>query len=131
MGSFSNYLENKILDHIFDKGDYTPPTIYVGLSTADPLDDASGLAEPAGNGYARIQTPASDWTAASSGNISNANELIFVEATGDWGTVTHFAIFDAAIDGSMLCYGALTQARTIVSGDKARFAIADLSVSLD
>ena len=46
MGSFSNYWENKILNHIFGKSSYTPPAIYVGLSTADPLDNASGLAEP-------------------------------------------------------------------------------------
>jgi hypothetical protein len=131
MGSFSNYWENKILDHIFGKGNYTPPTIYAGLSTADPLDDASGLAEPSGNGYARVTTSASDWNAASNGAIYNINELIFSEATGSWGTITHFALFDAATGGNMLCHGTLTQARTIVSGDKARFVIADLSISLD
>ena len=41
MGSFANYWENEILDHLFGKGSYTPPTIYVGLSTADPADDAT------------------------------------------------------------------------------------------
>jgi hypothetical protein len=131
MGSFSNYWENKILDHIFGKGNYTPPTIYVGLSTADPTDDASGLVEPVGNGYTRVTTSASDWTAASSGSISNTDELIFAEATGSWSTVTHFALFDASTAGNMLCYGALSQARAIVSGDKARFAAGDLNVSLD
>jgi hypothetical protein len=131
MGSFSNYWENKTLDHIFGKGNYTPPTIYVGLSTANPLDDASGLAEPAGNGYARVQTYAADWNVASAGTIDNANEIIFPEATGSWGTVTHFALFDTAIGGNMLCHGALTQSRAIVSGDKARFAAGDLNVSLD
>ena len=131
MGSFSNYWENKILDHIFGKGNYTPPTIYVGLSTANPLDDASGLTEPAGNGYARVQTYAADWNVASAGTIDNANEIIFPEATGSWGTVTHFALFDTVTGGNMLCYGALTQSRAIVSGDKARFAAGDLNVSLD
>lgn len=37
MGSFSNYWENKILNHIFGKSGYTPPAIYVGLSIADPF----------------------------------------------------------------------------------------------
>jgi hypothetical protein len=131
MGGFSNYWENKILDHIFGKSSHTPPAVYIGLSTADPLDDASGLAEPSGNSYARVQTSASDWTIASSGSISIANELIFAEATGDWGTVTHFALFDAETGGNMLCHGELTSARTIISGDKARFIAGDLSVSLD
>ncbi len=131
MGSFSNYWENKILNHIFGKSSYTPPAIYVGLSTADPLDDASGLAEPAGNGYARTATSTSDWNTASAGITVNANEIIFTEATGSWGMVTHFALFDAATGGNMLCHGALNTARTIVSGDKARFAAGDLNVSLD
>jgi len=131
MGSFSNYWENKILDHIFGKGNYTPPTIYVGLSTADPEDDASGLAEPVGNGYARAATFASDWNASSAGTIDNSNEIIFPEATGSWGTITHFALFDAATAGNMLAHGALSQSRAVVSGDKARFATGDLNVSLD
>jgi len=131
MGSFSNYWENKILDHIFGKASYTSPTIYVGLSTADPLDDASGLAEPTGNGYARVQTAASDWNAASGGAISNVNAITFPEATGNWGTITHFSLFDAATGGNMCAHGALSTSKTIGSGDTAKFAANDLTVSLD
>ena len=131
MGSFSNHWENKIMDHIFGKNSYSQPTIYVGLSTADPLDDASGLAEPIGNSYARTATSVSDWSEASDGTINNANELIFSEATGGWGTITHFALFDAATGGNILCHGSLNQPRAIVSGDRARFSAGDLSVSLD
>ena len=49
MSGFSDYWENEILDHIFDKDGLTPPTMFVGLSTADPTDDGTGLAEPSGN----------------------------------------------------------------------------------
>ncbi len=131
MGSFSDYWENKILDHIFGKASYTPATIYMGLSTADPLDDASGLAEPSGNGYARVQTAASDWNAASNGTVDNANDITFPEATDSWGTITHFALFDAATGGNMLSHGPLSQSKTINSGDTAKFATGDLNVSLD
>ena len=131
MGSFSDYWEDRILDHIFGKGSYTPPTIYVALSTADPTDDGSGLSEPSGNGYARRQTGASDWNAASGGALDNANEIAFNEATGSWGTVTHFALMDAASGGNMLAHGALSQSKTIGSGDTAKFAAGDLDVSLD
>jgi hypothetical protein len=82
MGSFADYWENEILDHLFGKGSYTPPTIYVGLSTADPFDDASGLAEPSGNSYARVATSGADWNTASGGTIDNANELTFPQASG-------------------------------------------------
>lgn len=141
MGSFSDHWENKILDHIFGKGLYnatlgtggTYPdiTIYAALSTADPTDTGSGLAEPSGNGYARVQTAASDWNTASNGTVDNANDITFPEATGSWGTITHFALFDAATGGNMLAHGQLSQSKTINSGDTAKFAAGDLDVSLD
>lgn len=131
MGSFSDYLEDELLDHVFGKGSYTPPTIYIALSTADPLDDGSGLAEPSGNGYARAQTAGTDWNAASGGAIDNANAIAFNEATGSWGTVTHFALMDAASGGNVLVHGVLSASKSIGSGDTAEFAAGDLDVSLD
>ena len=131
MGGFADYWENKILDHVFGKGSYTPPTIYVALSTADPLDNASGFAEPTGDGYARVQTSASDWNAACGGSLDNAADVTFPEATGNWGTITHFALFDAASGGNMLAHGALSQSKAIGSGDTAKFAAGDLDVGLD
>lgn len=131
MGGFSNYWENKILDHVFGKGGYTPPTIYVALSTADPLDDASGLAEPSGNGYARVQTSASDWSQASGGSLSNAGDITFGAAAGSWGTITHFALFDAANGGNMLAHGALNQSKAIGVSNTPIFQAGDLDISLD
>lgn len=131
MGSFSDYAENKVLDHIVGKASFTMPTVYVGLSTADPTDDGSGLAEPSGNAYARVQTAAGDWQSASGGATQNVNALTFPEATGSWGTITHFALFDAASAGNMLAHGALTVPKAIGSGDTARFAAGDLDLTLD
>jgi hypothetical protein len=131
MGSFANYWENEILDHLFGKGSYTPPTIYVGLSTADPADDATGLAEPSGNAYARVSTAGADWNTASGGTIDNANEITFPQASGSWGMLTHFALFDVASGGNMLAHGSLNISKTISSGDTAKFSAGDLDVSLD
>ena len=132
MGSFSNYLELEILDHIFGKGAYTPPTIYVGLSSADPTEDGSGIAEPAGGSYARKQTAASDWAVASAGATSNAAIITFIESTATWGAaLTHFFLSDAAIVGNMLGYGTLTSARTVnAAGYTPRFSIGELDVLL-
>ena len=131
MGSFADYWENEILDHLFGKGSYTPPTIYVGLSTAEPVDDASGLAEPSGNSYARVATAGVDWNTASGGTINNANDITFPEASGNWGTLTHFALFDAASGGNILAHGSLNVSKSIGSGDTVKFAAGDLDVSLD
>ena len=131
MGGFSDYWENKILDHIFGKGSYTPPVIYVALSTANPTDDGSGFAEPSGNAYARRQTSASDWNAATGGSLDNASDITFGQATGNWGTITHFALFDAVTGGNMLAHGALNQPKAIGSSDTAKFEAGDLDISLD
>ena len=131
MGSFADYWENEILDHLFSKGSYSPPTIYVGLSTADPTDDASGLAEPSGNSYARTATVGADWNVASGGTLDNANDITFPEASGSWGTITHFALFDATSGGNMLAHGSLSVSKSINSGDTAKFAAGDLDISLD
>jgi len=130
MGSFGDHWEDEILDHIFNKGAYSAPTIYIALSTVDPTDDASGLAEPS-DGYARVETEAADWNAASSGTVTNANDIEFPEASGDWGTISHFALYDAASGGNMLAHGSLTASKDITTGDTAKFSAGDLSVSLD
>ena len=131
MGSFSDYWEDKILDHLFGKAGLTPPTIYLGLSTTDPADDGSSLAEQNGNAYARVQTSAGDWNAASGGLLENASEINFPMAIGPWGTMTHFVLFDAATGGNILAYGALSPSKVIGSGDIAKFAAGDLVLNLD
>jgi hypothetical protein len=131
MGSFSDFWEVEILDHIFGKGSYTPPThIYVALSTADPTDSGGSIAEP-GSNYARKSTDPADWDAAVSGALDNANAITFVEATGNWGHLTHFALFDHASAGNMLAHGTLGTAKDIDSGDTVSFAAGDLDVSLN
>jgi hypothetical protein len=131
MGSFNDYTENKVLDHITGKTSFTKPTAYVGLSTADPTDDASGLAEPSGNGYARVTTAGADWDAAASGATANATSLEFPEASGAWGTITHFALFDAVSGGNMLAHAALDASRVVTSGITPRFSIGELDITLD
>lgn len=129
-GSISDYLENKLLDHVLKNDAFAVPTnIYIALSTADPLDDGSGLAEPSGNGYARVVCNA--WDAAASRAIANTGAVEFAEATGNWGSITHFAIFDAITGGNFLAHGDLAASKTIGAGDDASFAAGDLDVSLN
>ena len=54
MSAMSDYLENKILDHVLGTTAYTAPTtVYVGLATASFADDNSGT-ELTGNNYSRV-----------------------------------------------------------------------------
>lgn len=130
MSNASDYLANKLLDHITGKAAYTAPTAYVAVSTANPGDDGTTIAEPGGGSYARVATAAADWNAAATRSITNAEPIEFPTATGDWGTITHFAVFDAASGGNMLFYGALGESRNTTSGKTLRFPAGDLSASI-
>jgi hypothetical protein len=126
--SFSDYLEDAVLDHVFRNTALTSPTtVYAALFTAAP-NDAGGGTEVSGNAYARV---AATFGASSGGEIANSSAVTFDTATGSWGTVSHFAIFDAATDGNMLAHAALGASKAIAADDTAEFAVGDLTVSLD
>ncbi len=125
--SFSNFLENKVLGHVFGATPYTAPaTLYVGLFTSNPGETGSG-SEVSGGSYAR-QTIAFTVT----GNqASNTAAVEFPTATASWGTITFAAIYDALSGGNLLAYGALTTSKTIDNGDVFRIPAGDFDINLD
>lgn len=133
MGSFTDYLENKLLDHVWGNTAYSAPaTLYIALSTTTINDDGTGMTEPSGGAYARVASTnnSTNWPNAVSGAKANGTALTFPTATASWGTVIDFAIMDAATGGNMLGYGTLTSSKTIDPGDTASFAIGDLDITL-
>ena len=53
MSGFSDYLEDKVLDHVFGGNAFTAPTtLYVALYTVAPSDTGGGT-EVSGGAYAR------------------------------------------------------------------------------
>lgn len=126
MSAMSDYLENEILDHILGTGAYTmPTTVYVGLSTGSFNDDNSGT-ELSGSGYAR---QAIAFNAASSGTADNSGAVDFPAATGSWGTVSHFGLFDASTGGNLLIHGALTASKAVATGDILSIAAGDMDIT--
>ena len=131
--SFSDYWENKILDHIFGKAAYAAPAhIYVAASLADPGDSGNELAEPANGNYARVKTDPADWNAAIDGQIENAAAFVFPTPTADWGVITHVALFDAATGGNFLAGGQLPTVQNIYfGGAPLEISAGGLAVTLD
>lgn len=126
--SLSNYLELKFLDHSLKNTAYTSPaTVYMAAYTSDPGEANTGT-EVSGSSYARV---AITFGAASAGASLNSADIVFPTASGSWGTVTHFAIFDALTTGNMLYYGALGASIAVSTGQRLRFDAGSLSVSLD
>lgn len=126
MSSFSDYLENKVLAHVFGGSAYTAPaTLYLALYTVAPTD-AGGGTEVSGGSYAR-QTCAFTVT----GNLAtNTAAVEWPVATGTWGTVVAVGVLDASTAGNLLAYGTLTASKTIASGDVLRIPAGDLDITL-
>ena len=131
MGAFSNYLEDKIVEHFLRSNATTPPaTVYVGLFESDPGEANAGT-ETAYINYAR-QT--ATWTALdANGQTKNAATLTF-PANGNAAasvTITHLCLFDAATAGNRLFYAALSAPKTLSPGDVLSFATNAVVFGLD
>ena len=145
MSAMSDYLENKLVDHIFRGVTFTAPAaLHVALFTAAPSDSGGGT-EVSGGSYARAALAPSTTNRASTGGAttttnpsagtggatSNNGAITFPSPTANWGVATHFGIFDASTSGNLLVWGALTASKTINNGDAApSFAISALAVTL-
>ena len=127
MGSFSNFLENEILDHILLTGSYTPANLYIGLYTSTP-DDTGGGTEVSGNNYSRVQHES--WDVSSSGASENTSDITFPTANGNWGTIIAFGIFDASTGGNLLVWGAVPS-QEVVDTNTPVFAAGALDITLD
>ena len=126
MSAMSDYLELKVLDHVLSVTAYTMPSnVYVGLSTGSFGDDNSGT-EISGNNYARKEA---SFSAASSGAITTSGTVEFNAATGTWGAISHWGLYDASTSGNLLLHGAFAAAKTITTGDILRINAGDLDIT--
>lgn len=135
MSALSSYLENEINDHVLGGAEYTrPATVYFALYTVAPTESGGGTeVSTSGTAYARaaVTNDATNFPASSGGVKSNGTAIGFPTATASWGTVVAFGVFDAASGGNLLYFGNLTSSRAISSGDTARFAAGDFSITFE
>lgn len=119
MGSFTDYLEKKVLNALCGNGDPLGSiSMWMGLFTAAP-SDASGGTEVSGGNYARKSV--GTWATAALGDsyagLVNVTNTVFGTATGSWGNITHFALFDDSSTGNMLMWATLTSVRNVMTND--------------
>jgi len=138
MSAASNYLENKVLDHVLTATSYTAPsTRYLALFTNTSGNAAANLeagtltdeVSTSGSAYSR---KAVTFAAASSGSSATNATVTFDAATANWGTITHVAVMDGGTAGSgnVLFWGAVTTSKTIETGDTFQVSSGNLTVSL-
>ena len=137
--SFTDYLEDALLKHVFTNTSYTSPTtVYVELHTSADTDASAGT-ELSGNGYARQSASFS----VSGTNPTEAATTAAIEfgpnTTSDWGTVSYAAVYDASSGGNRLAWAQLTDPadfstalpKAIAVGDVFRISAGNLKVRLD
>ena len=132
MSAASNYLENKLLDHVLTATAYTQPSRYLALYTASPGEAGSHTNEvsTSGTAYAR---QAVTFAAAASGSSATNATVTFPAATASFGLVSHIAVVDSDVEGSgnVLFYGAVTTSKQIDTGDTFQVTSGNLTISLD
>ena len=125
--SFGNTTETHVLNYLLTTASVSRPTAwYVALYTAAPSDSGGG-AELSGSGYTRQSVGFT----VSGDTASNTGAVEFPAATGNWGAITHAAVFDASSGGNMITHSALTTSKTIDSGDVFRITAGSLDITLD
>ena len=128
MSSFSDYLEDAVLDYVFrNTGAPTSTNVYMALFSAVPDDTGGGTELVVGNGYAR---EAITFGAASGGAMSNTIAVPFTASGAAWLDTVAIGIFDASTGGNMLAWDVITTA-TIGDGDTLNFPIGDIDLTLD
>ena len=91
-----------------------PTNYYIGLSKSAPSIDGTGSDEPpAEAGYARVRL--ANLSEPTDGVVTNTAAINFDESTANWGTITHFVIYDSptAGSGNLLMYGELSTPRSV------------------
>ena len=129
MSGFSDYLEDKVLDHVFGGNAYSAPgTLYVALYTVAPSDTGGGT-EVSGGAYAR-QTGAFTVSGTNPTTATNSAAIEYPGATANYGTVVAVGILDASSSGNLLAYSTLDASKVVSSGDVFRFNAGDLDITL-
>lgn len=126
MSQISNFLENELLDAVFNAASYTPVGLYASLHTADPGE--TGASEVTGGSYARQDVSAS-FAAPSAGSVTTDAAINFTDMPAT--TVTHVGVWDAVTAGNFLWGATLAASKTTNSGDTFQITAGNLTFTLD
>lgn len=130
MGSLSNFAENFLLTHLCNTAQTPAATIYVALCTADPGETATAVTNEVvvANGYAR--TPVT-FGAAASRRVVQSGAVTFPQATGTWGTISHWNLVSTASGaGDSYAYGSFVGSFAPVNGNTPTIPSTELEVEI-
>lgn len=127
----TTYFLNLVSGNVFGskKTPAVPEKYYLGLSSTAPALDGSGVVEPGeGTGYARVEL--TSLSAPVNGVVTNNAAIDFAESTSEWGTMTHFVVYDALTGGNLLMYGELSASRRVEAATIMTIKLGSLNLSV-
>ena len=146
--SATNSYEKQVLKNLLLGQQVNAITPYMGLSLSNPTENASNLSEPPGSanygrvnlldsdGFLSLSTGTNAWSepdidTSSGDNITNANQIVFPEATGSWGTITYWFIANSAsgVGSDILAFGQLQSPRNVAPGVRLVFPPNSISLT--
>jgi len=135
---FSGYTENEVLEWLVKNTDMpvSPSNIYVSLHTADEGENPDGSNEVGAADYSRASTSAGDWSVGGSDGpttVDNANEISFGDPQNNWGSITHFALWDASTGGNpLIATIPLNSSKSVdASTDELKFSAGAFTIDLE
>lgn len=133
MGSKSDFLENKMLDHVLRNTTYTQPaTVYSALFTVVPSDSTNGTeVTNASSGYTRVATTFCTAGATTTGQSVNISAVNFVTAAAAY-TVVGWALYDTSTVGAgNPLYWATVTTQAFSIGDQPTIAAGGITITED
>ena len=141
--AMSDYLEAKLLSWLTQGAAMptAPTNVYCGLFTVLPADTgtsgapADGTEVTAANGYARVAISTSGGFSAISASstkqhATNASTVTFPQATGSWGTIVGYGLWDASSAGNLLFYASITS-QAITANETPSLAAGQIDAGMD
>ena len=148
MAILTNEWELKLLKHIFGHTKLSiPSNLYLGLHSGTPTEASPSTGELSGSGYSRYHlvdnVHNTDKTSSTSNmhtrfgfgtndSLTNDSAIDFPEATGSWGTVSYYSVWDdatATTASNCLMIGAFSSGIPVGSGDQFRISIGQFDLN--
>ena len=110
----TTYFLNQVMGNLFKTKETPalPSEYYIGLSSTAPNISGGNVTEPLSNsGYKRVKLE--NLSEPADGVITNEQAISFDESTANWGTMSHYVIYDALEAGNLLMYDTLSTPRNV------------------
>ena len=110
----TTYFLNQVMGNLFKTKETPalPSEYYIGLSSTAPNISGGNVTEPLSNsGYKRVKLE--NLSEPADGVITHEQAISFDESTANWGTMSHFVIYDALEAGNLLMYDTLSTPRNV------------------